>query len=66
MNSRRLTHAIALVLIVVMVLPPMARAQTAARAEYAVAAGATSESSPEVLSQFRCSLMMEPMGIVWC
>ena len=38
MNSRRTTHAIALVLIVLMVLPPMARAQTAARAENAVGA----------------------------
>ena len=38
MNNRRLTHAVALVLIVLMVLPPMARAQSAARAENAVGA----------------------------
>ena len=37
MNNRRLTHAVALVLIVLMVLPPMARAQSA-RSENAVGA----------------------------
>jgi pilus assembly protein CpaC len=44
MNNRRNTHTVALVLLVIMVLPPpMARAQTAARSENAVGASASIE-----------------------
>jgi pilus assembly protein CpaC len=50
MTSRRITYAAALAMIVIMVLPPFARAQTAARAENAVGAVAGTGSAPVLLN----------------